>query len=64
MQKSLEIIAHSCGVKKPRELSRSHVRIVGNNNLSTQMDEIFPYPISRKNQNQNQNKNQNQGDKK
>jgi glutamate synthase domain-containing protein 2 len=62
MQKSLEIIAHSCGVKKPRELSRRHVRIVGNNNLSTQMDEIFPYPISRKNH--NQNKNQNQGDKK
>ncbi|WP_428086989.1 FMN-binding glutamate synthase family protein [Candidatus Thioglobus sp.] len=44
MQQSVEIIAHSCGVKKPRELDRSHVRIVGNNGLSIPMDELNPYP--------------------
>jgi glutamate synthase domain-containing protein 2 len=44
MQHSVEIIAHSCGVKKPRELNRSHVRIVSNNGFSIPMDELNPYP--------------------
>jgi glutamate synthase domain-containing protein 2 len=44
MQHSVEIIAHSCGVKEPRELSRVHVRIVGNNGFSIPMDELNPYP--------------------
>ncbi len=39
---AVEIIAHSCGVREPRELNRSHVRIVQNNGLSVAMDEIYP----------------------
>jgi hypothetical protein len=31
-------------VKKPRDLDRTHVRIVGNNGFSTPMDELNPYP--------------------
>ncbi len=36
----VEMIAHSCGVQKPRALRRSHVRIVGGQLLSQAMDEI------------------------
>ena len=36
------IIAHSCGVREPRELKRFHARIVGNNGLSIPLDELHP----------------------
>ena len=39
---SVEIIAHSCGVKEVRELNRSHVRIVQNNGKSMTMEELYP----------------------
>jgi len=35
------IIAHSCGVKEPRELKRFHARIVQNSGLSIPMDELY-----------------------
>ena len=35
-------IAHSCGVKEPRELRRSHARIVTASGLSTPMDVLHP----------------------
>jgi len=35
------IIAHSCGVKEPRELKRFHARIVQNTGLSIPMDELY-----------------------
>jgi glutamate synthase domain-containing protein 2 len=35
-------IAHSCGVKEPRELKRKHVRVVSNNGLSISLAQIFP----------------------
>jgi glutamate synthase domain-containing protein 2 len=38
------IIAHSCGVKEPRELKRFHARIVGEHRLSTPLDVLHPYP--------------------
>lgn len=36
------VIAHSCGVKEPRELKRFHARIVMNNGLSVGLDELHP----------------------
>lgn len=36
------VIAHSCGVKEPRQLTRSHARVVGDNGLSTPLDELYP----------------------
>lgn len=35
-------IAHSCGVREPRELKRYHARIVMHNGLSVPVDELFP----------------------
>jgi glutamate synthase domain-containing protein 2 len=42
INKAVEIISHSCGVKEPRELNRSHVRIVQNNGGSILMSDIYP----------------------
>lgn len=43
MEKEIGIIAHSCGVKEPRELSRKHARIVvSENGKSVGMDQLFP----------------------
>lgn len=36
------IIAHSCGVKEPRELSRHHARMVLENGLSKSLAELYP----------------------
>lgn len=36
------VIAHSCGVKEPRELRRFHARIVTGNGLSIALDELHP----------------------
>ena len=36
------IIAHSCGVREPRELKRFHARIVGSNGLSVPLNELHP----------------------
>ncbi len=36
------VIAHSCGVKSPRELKRFHARIVQANGRSLALDEIYP----------------------
>ena len=36
------VIAHSCGVRHPRELSRRHVRIVQENGTSTMLADIYP----------------------
>ena len=36
------IIAHSCGVKNPRALNRSHARIVMNDGKTKGMDELYP----------------------
>ncbi len=42
MTDAVEVIAHSCGVKEPRELNRSHVRIVQNSGRSIIMEELYP----------------------
>lgn len=46
MEKEVGIIAHSCGVKNPRALDRSHARIVTKNGRTVGMDELFPEPTS------------------
>ena len=38
------VIAHSCGVREPRELKRFHARIVQPNGRSVPVDELYPYP--------------------
>ena len=38
------VIAHSCGVKRPRELKRFHARVVTDNGLSIPLDELHPEP--------------------
>ena len=40
--KEVETIAHSVGVKEPRDLRRDHVRIVQGNGRSVPMDTLFP----------------------
>jgi hypothetical protein len=40
------IIAHSCGVDDPRQLDRTHCRVVGDDGLSVPLDKLFPYPAS------------------
>ncbi|MBT8129962.1 MAG: FMN-binding glutamate synthase family protein, partial [Gammaproteobacteria bacterium] len=36
------IIAHSCGVRTPRDLNRSHARIVLENGTSISFEELYP----------------------
>ncbi len=42
MHKEIGIIAHSCGVREPRQLQRFHCRIVQDNGRSVPLDELFP----------------------
>ena len=42
MTKEVGVIAHSCGVKAPRDLKRFHARVVTNNGLSVALDELHP----------------------
>jgi len=42
MTKEVGVLAHSCGVKTPRELDRRHARVVTNNGLSIGLNELHP----------------------
>ena len=42
IMKEVEIIAHSAGVKEPRQLNRRHVRIMQEGGRSVPMDALFP----------------------
>ncbi len=42
MIKEVGIIAHACGVKEPRSLNRSHVRMVFSNSVSKPLNVLFP----------------------
>jgi glutamate synthase domain-containing protein 2 len=44
MNKEVGIIAHSCGVKSPRALNRTHARIVQGNGKTIGLDELYPEP--------------------
>ncbi|MBB3225494.1 glutamate synthase domain-containing protein 2 [Luteibacter sp. Sphag1AF] len=39
------VIAHSCGVKEPRQLRREHCRVVANDGLSVSLGKLHPYPV-------------------
>ena len=38
------IIAHSCGVDDPRQLDRTHCRVMGDDGISVPLEKLFPYP--------------------
>ena len=42
MSYEVGIIAHSCGVKEPREMRRFHARVVTTNGLSVPLNELHP----------------------
>lgn len=44
MLHEVEVISHSCGVKRPRLMGRKHVRIVQGNGKSIPMEELYPRP--------------------
>lgn len=44
MNKEIEMIAYSCGVRHPRELNREHVRLVQTAEQSISMNMLYPYP--------------------
>ncbi|SFK92157.1 FMN-binding glutamate synthase family protein [Rhodanobacter glycinis] len=39
------IIAHSCGLDDPRQLDRTHCRVMGNDGVSVPLVKLFPYPV-------------------
>jgi glutamate synthase domain-containing protein 2 len=42
MNYEVGVLAHSCGVREPRELKRFHARMVMENGRSVALDELFP----------------------
>jgi glutamate synthase domain-containing protein 2 len=44
MNREIDMIAHSCGVRHSRELRREHVRIVQASGQSVAMNMLYPYP--------------------
>lgn len=40
------VIAHSCGVKEPRELRRHHARIVTDSGLSIRLSDLYPAVVA------------------
>ena len=45
MNYEVGVLAHSCGVREPRELKRFHARVVTENGRSIPLDEMYP-PVS------------------
>ena len=44
MNREMDMIAHSCGVRHARELRREHVRIVQASGQSVALNMLYPYP--------------------
>jgi glutamate synthase domain-containing protein 2 len=44
INREIDMIAHSCGVRHARELRREHVRIVQANQQSIALNMLYPYP--------------------
>ena len=44
MNKEIDMIAHSCGLKHAREFRREHVRIVQASGQSIALNVLYPYP--------------------
>jgi len=47
MNKEIDVIAHSCGLRHAREFRRDHVRIVESANRSVALNILYPYPQQR-----------------
>jgi glutamate synthase domain-containing protein 2 len=47
MNKEIDMIAHSCGLRHAREFRRDHVRIVETANRSVALNVLYPYPQER-----------------
>jgi hypothetical protein len=47
MNREIDMIAHSCGVRHARELRREHVRIVQASGQSVALNMLYPYPESK-----------------
>lgn len=47
MSKEVGVLAHSCGVRHPRQLRRYHCRIVDASGRSVPLDELYPEPDAR-----------------
>jgi len=48
MNKEIDMIAHSCGLRHAREFRREHVRIVRSAYESVALNMLFPYPETRR----------------
>ncbi|HVB48347.1 MAG TPA: hypothetical protein VNE59_09990, partial [Burkholderiales bacterium] len=44
MNREIDMIAHSCGVRHARELKREHVRLVQAGGQSIALNVLYPYP--------------------
>jgi len=44
MNREIDMIAHSCGVRHARELRREHVRLVQASGQSLALNMLYPYP--------------------
>jgi glutamate synthase domain-containing protein 2 len=44
MNREIDMIAHSCGVRHARELRREHVRVIHANQQSIALNKLYPYP--------------------
>jgi glutamate synthase domain-containing protein 2 len=44
MNREIDMIAHSCGVRHARELRREHVRMMGADQQSVALSSLYPYP--------------------
>jgi glutamate synthase domain-containing protein 2 len=47
MRKEVGVIAHSCGVREPRQLRRHHARIVLDNGLSMPLNKLHPEAVKK-----------------
>jgi len=45
INKEIDMIAHSCGLRHAREFRREHVRIAGADGRTTALNMLYPYPL-------------------
>ncbi len=48
MNHEIGVIAHSCGVREPRQLRRYHCRVVAEDGKSVPLDELYPYVTAKR----------------
>ncbi len=45
INKEIDMIAHSCGLRHAREFRREHVRIADADGRTTALNMLYPYPV-------------------